>query len=153
MERSKLPETERKDFYLFVDEFQNFVTQSFATILSEARKYRLNLTLAHQYLDQLTDVVRDAVFGNVGTLVSFRVGNPDAEHLGKQFEVRPEDLQNLPAYNIYLKLMIDGTQSKAFSAITFPSQYPTYDPAHLVKNSRERYGRDARKKIDQWLSQ
>jgi CxxC-x17-CxxC domain-containing protein len=126
MERVRIPEEERKDFYLYVDEFQNFATESFANILSEARKYRLNLTIAHQYTAQLREgvstAVRDAVFGNVGTMIIFRVGADDAEFLEKEFE--PEftiqDLVNLPNYNIYLKLMIDGVTSRPFSAITLP---------------------------------
>ncbi len=126
MERVRIPEDERKDFYLYVDEFQNFATDSFANILSEARKYRLNLTLAHQYIGQLiTDTstaVRDAVFGNVGTMIVFRVGAADAEFLEKEFEPEftPQDIVNLPNYNIYLKLMVDGITSRPFSATTLP---------------------------------
>ncbi|MFA6355441.1 MAG: CxxC-x17-CxxC domain-containing protein, partial [Candidatus Paceibacterota bacterium] len=126
MERVRIPEDERKDFYLYVDEFQNFATDAFANILSEARKYRLNLTVAHQYTAQLENKdgskVRDAVFGNVGTMIIFRVGGDDAEFLEKEFE--PEftalDLVNLPNYNIYVKLMIDGVTSRPFSATTLP---------------------------------
>ncbi|HEB01417.1 MAG TPA: DUF87 domain-containing protein, partial [Candidatus Portnoybacteria bacterium] len=110
MSRVNIPEEERKDFYLYVDEFQNFATESFANILSEARKYRLDLIIAHQYITQMLEPVRDAVFGNVGTLIAFRVGAADAEFLEKEFE--PEfnmnDLVNLTKYNVYLKLMIDG---------------------------------------------
>ncbi len=126
MSRIDTPEDQRQDFYLYVDEFQNFATEAFAGILSEARKYRLSLILAHQYIAQLEDgastVVRDAVFGNVGTMISFRVGAADAEFLEKEFE--PEfmmnDLVNLAKYQIYLKLMIDGVSSRAFSATTLP---------------------------------
>src|ERR1700690_3605091 len=112
MERVRIPEEHRKDFYLYVDEFQNFVTDAFAGILSEARKYRLNLTVAHQYTAQLvvdkSSAVRDAVFGNVGTMIIFRVGADDADFLEKEFdpEFTPGDLVNLPNYKIYLKLMI-----------------------------------------------
>jgi len=126
MERVRIPENERKDFYLYVDEFQNFVTDSFASILSEARKYRLNLTIAHQYIGQLvtkdSDTVRDAVFGNVGTMIIFRVGAADAEFLEKEFEPEfdPEDFVNLPNYHVYLKLMVDGVTSRPFSASTLP---------------------------------
>jgi len=126
MERVRIPENERKDFYLYVDEFQNFATDSFANILSEARKYRLNLTVAHQYTAQLQNEngskVRDAVFGNVGTMIVFRVGADDAEFLEKEFgpEFTAQDLVNLPNYNIYLKLMIDGITSRPFSATTLP---------------------------------
>jgi len=124
MERVRIPEDDRKDFYLYVDEFQNFVTDSFASILSEARKYRLNLTVAHQYTAQLVSpngsAVRDAVFGNVGTMVVFRVGADDADFLEKEFspEFTPEDIVNLPNYKVYLKLMIDGVTSRPFSAKT-----------------------------------
>lgn len=126
MERVRIPEDERKDFYLYVDEFQNFATDSFANILSEARKYRLNLTVAHQYTAQLENKdgskVRDAVFGNVGTMIIFRVGADDADFLEKEFEPEftAQDLVNLPNYNIYLKLMIDGVTSRPFSATTLP---------------------------------
>jgi CxxC-x17-CxxC domain-containing protein len=126
MERVRIPEEDRKDFYLYVDEFQNFATDSFANILSEARKYRLNLTVAHQYTAQLENKdgskVRDAVFGNVGTMIIFRVGADDADFLEKEFEPEfmAQDLVNLPNYNIYLKLMIDGITSRPFSALTLP---------------------------------
>jgi CxxC-x17-CxxC domain-containing protein len=126
MERVRIPEDERKDFYLYVDEFQNFATDSFSNILSEARKYRLNLTVAHQYTAQLENKdgskVRDAVFGNVGTMIIFRVGADDADFLEKEFEPEftAQDLVNLPNYNIYLKLMIDGVTSRPFSATTLP---------------------------------
>ncbi|MDO8664103.1 MAG: TraM recognition domain-containing protein, partial [Candidatus Liptonbacteria bacterium] len=126
MERVRIPEEERSDFYLYVDEFQNFATDSFAGILSEARKYRLNLIVAHQYIGQLvTDVstkVRDAVFGNVGTMILFRIGAADAEYLENEFE--PEfviqDMVNLPNYSVYLKLMVDGITCRPFSAKTLP---------------------------------
>ena len=126
MERVRIPEDERKDFYLYVDEFQNFATDSFANILSEARKYRLNLTVAHQYTAQLENKdgskVRDAVFGNIGTMIIFRVGADDADFLEKEFEPEftAQDLVNLPNYNVYLKLMIDGVTSRPFSALTLP---------------------------------
>lgn len=126
MERVRIPENDRKDFYLYVDEFQNFATDSFANILSEARKYRLNLIVAHQYTAQLENKdgskVRDAVFGNVGTMIIFRVGADDADFLEKEFEPEfmAQDLVNLPNYHIYLKLMIDGVTSRPFSATTLP---------------------------------
>lgn len=139
MERVRIPEEDRKDFYLYVDEFQNFATDSFVNILSEARKYRLNLIVAHQYIGQLitetTTAVRDAVFGNVGTIVSFRVGAIDAEFLEQEFspEFEQEDLIHLPNYNIYIKLMINGITSRPFSAKTIP---PT--SIDLEKNNREK---------------
>jgi len=114
-ELSKLP-----SFYLHVDEFQSFANESFADILSEARKYKLNLTIAHQYIEQMDEEVRDAVFGNVGTMIAFRVGAYDAEVLEKEFAPTfiVEDLVNLGIYQIYLKLMIDGVSSQPFSATT-----------------------------------
>ncbi len=151
MSRVDIPEKDRKDFYLYVDEFQNFATESFAGILSEARKYRLNLILAHQYIAQLVhdgnSTVRDAVFGNVGTLVTFRVGAADAEFMEPEFmpALTQEDLVNLPKYQIYLKLMIDGVTSNAFSASTLPPYEPPADAAEIVdkviKVSRERYAK------------
>ncbi|MDP2741214.1 MAG: type IV secretion system DNA-binding domain-containing protein, partial [bacterium] len=122
MSRVDISEEERNDFYLYVDEFQNFATESFANILSEARKYRLSLILGHQYITQMDETVRDAVFGNVGTLVSFRIGAEDAEFLEKEFapELTAQDLVSLPKYNIYLKLMIDGIAGSPFSAETLP---------------------------------
>jgi len=150
MERIKIPEEERVDFYLYVDEFQNFATDSFATILSEARKYRLNLILAHQYIGQLvTDVstrVRDAIFGNVGTKIVFRIGAADAEFLEKEFEpeLTVNDLVNLPNYAIYLKLMVNGVTSRPFSAITLPpfNIVPSEETAlNIIKMSRKNYSR------------
>jgi len=138
MERVRIPEDERKDFYLYVDEFQNFATDSFANILSEARKYRLNLTIAHQYTAQIDNKegnVKDAVFGNVGTMIIFRVGADDADFLEKEFEPEftAQDLVSLPNYNIYLKLMIDGITSRPFSATTLPPM--KIDPSSGVKDS------------------
>lgn len=122
MTRADIPEEQRKDFYLYVDEFQNFATDSFASILAEARKYRLNLIVAHQYITQLEEKIRDAVFGNVGTFISFRIGVEDAEIIAKEFEpvFNQNDLINIERYNAYLKLMINGTASRAFNMTTFP---------------------------------
>jgi CxxC-x17-CxxC domain-containing protein len=147
MSRVSIPESERKDFYLYVDEFQNFATESFANILSEARKYRLCLILAHQYIDQLVQgentVVKDAVFGNVGTMITFRVGAADAEFLEPEFEPEFEknDLINLGFGNIYIKLMIDGMSSRPFSANTLPPPTKTekINTEKIIKVSRERY--------------
>lgn len=143
MSRVDLPMEKRRDFYVYVDEFQNFSTESFANILSEARKYRLNLILAHQYIAQLHEKVRDAVFGNIGTMACFRTGAPDAEFLEKEFlpEFNAQDLVNLSKHHIYIKLMIDGITSKAFSAETLPP-YPA--PADspkdvIIENTRRRY--------------
>ncbi|MEI6379187.1 MAG: type IV secretion system DNA-binding domain-containing protein [Candidatus Falkowbacteria bacterium] len=122
MSRVDIAEKERNDFYLYVDEFQNFATESFANILSEARKYRLALIMAHQYIEQLNEKVKSAVFGNVGTLVVYRVGATDASSLVKEFApvFTEEDLVNLPKYNLCIKLMIDGIASDPFSARCLP---------------------------------
>jgi type IV secretory pathway TraG/TraD family ATPase VirD4 len=118
--RTDIPEEQRRDFHVYLDEFQNFTTLGLATMLSELRKYRVNLVLAHQYLSQLELEVRDAILGDVGTLVSFRLGVPDAEIISKEFypNFSVDDLINLPNYNIYLKLMIEGRVSKLFSPET-----------------------------------
>jgi hypothetical protein len=123
MSRVDIPEEERQDFYAYIDEFQNFSTDSFAEILSEARKYRLSLILAHQYVEQLSEIVRGAVFGNVGTTIVFRIGAADAEFMEREFTpvLTIEDLVNLPKWRIYLKLMIDGVTSQPFSADTLPN--------------------------------
>ena len=157
MGRIDIPENERKDFYLYVDEFQNFSTESFASIFSEARKYRLDLVLAHQYIAQLNEQVKDSIFGNVGTLVSFRVGPEDAELLEKYFvpEFSQEDLINLPNYNFYVKLMINGILSKGFSAMNIPpSSLPRQSfIQEIIKYSREHYAalrEEVEKKIAHW---
>ncbi len=162
MSRTDIPEHERKDFYLYVDEFQNFATESFATILSEARKYRLNLIVGHQYIAQLeqdrSTKVRDAIFGNVGTIVLFRIGAADAEFLETEFEpiFTPNDMVNLPKYQIILKLMINGVASEPFSAITL-SPNPEYYSGNfdkVIKVSRERYTNpvlDVEEKISRWM--
>ena len=121
MARADIAEEKRKDFYLYVDEFQNFATDSFATILSEARKYKLNLVMANQYIDQMQDSVRWAVFGNVWSIISFQVGYSDADILKEVLwsELWENDLSNLPKYSIYLKQLIDWMPSPVFSAKTF----------------------------------
>ncbi|MBI5734124.1 MAG: type IV secretion system DNA-binding domain-containing protein [Candidatus Kerfeldbacteria bacterium] len=142
MSRIDVPENERLDFFMYVDEFQNFITESFATILSEARKYRLDLTIAHQYIEQLGEVVKPAVFGNVGTMMLFQVGAEDAEFLEKEFgpTFTSEDLVSLPKYHIYIKLMIDGVTSSPFSATTLPPVgLRTNNREKVIKVSRERY--------------
>jgi len=131
------------NFYLYVDEFQSFANKSFADILSEARKYKLNLTIAHQYIEQMEEEVRDAVFGNVGTMVTFRVGAFDAEVLEKEFApaFTAEDLVNLGFTQIYLKLMIDGVSSQPFSATTMaPIARPEINfKDAVIKHSREQF--------------
>jgi len=142
MSRVDIEEEDRKDFYLYVDEFQNFATDSFANILSEARKYRLNLVIAHQYIEQLGEVVKPAVFGNVGTMIVFRVGANDAEELVKEFtpQYEEQDLVNIPKYNCYLKLMINGIASEPFSATGLPPfTGNTGIEEEVIRFTREQY--------------
>lgn len=122
MARADTEEEDRRDFYLYVDEFQNFATESFAVILSQARKYRLNLIIAHQYIAQMPEIVASAVFGNVGTIVAFRVGAADGAALAREFEpvFNANDLVNLDNYHIYLKMAIDARTAAPFSALTLP---------------------------------
>ncbi len=150
MGRSELPEDQRKDFYLYIDEFQNFVTDSISTILSEARKYRLDLVIAHQYMGQLTDDkgksdIRDAVLGNAGTLCTFRIGPEDADILAKEFAptFSAFDLINVPQYTCYTKLLIDNTASRPFNMSIYPPQKGNVELAKAIKElSRLKYGRD-----------
>lgn len=118
LSRADIRESDRRDFYLYVDEFQNFTTLSVASMLSELRKYRVNMVFAHQYLLQLDPQVREAILGNVGTFISFRLGASDAEILEKEFypAFSTKDLISLPNYHTYLKLMINGMISDPFSA-------------------------------------
>ena len=146
MGRVSVPEEERRDFYLYIDEFQEFSTESFAGILAEARKYRLNLIMSHQYIEQLPDTVKAAIFGNIGTLISFRVGATDAEELVKEFSptFMEEDLVNIPKYEMYLKLMIEGVASEPFSARGLPplnKEDETGNAEKAIRVSRERYAR------------
>ncbi|MDX1608086.1 MAG: type IV secretory system conjugative DNA transfer family protein, partial [Candidatus Spechtbacterales bacterium] len=144
MSRIDIPEAERRDFFLLVDEFQNFASEAFEGILSEARKYRLSLTLAHQYIAQMDEEVRDAVFGNVGTMVTFRIGAEDAEAVEKEFapQFMVEDFVNQPKYHIMLKLMIDGVTSPAFSARTLTPFEPEEESNReaIIEASRKKYG-------------
>jgi hypothetical protein len=146
MSRADVPEIEMQklpNFYLYVDEFQSFANESFADILSEARKYKLNLTIAHQYIEQMSDEVRAAVFGNVGTMITFRVGAFDADVLEKEFApvFVAEDLVNLGFTQIYLKLMIDGIGSHPFSATTLPPIAPPEKSIRkdVIENSRKQF--------------
>ena len=157
MSRADVPDRVMKmlpNFYLFVDEFQNFANASFADILSEARKYKLNLTIAHQYVEQMDEFVRAAVFGNVGTMMVFRVGATDAELLEKEFspDFTMEDLVNLGFTQIYLKLMIDGLTSPPFSAVTLP---PIAHPdvsyvKEIIDASREQFAK-SRTEVEEFI--
>ena len=142
LSRVDLPEENRKPFYLYVDEIHSFITLSFADILSEARKYGLNLILAHQYIDQLDERIRAAIFGNIGTIISFRVGAEDAKYLAQEFApiFDEADLINLPNFHIYLKLMIDGVTSQPFSAITLKlREMNTSHKKEIIEFSRKQY--------------
>jgi len=146
MSRSDIERIEdRRPFYLYVDEFQNFATDSFATILSEARKYGLNLTVANQYISQMSENVRDAVFGNVGTMISFRVSADDAPILAKQFEPQfePNDLLQMHNRNFIINMVIKGEKAPAFNATTLTLPAPQIDntPA-IIENTRRNYSRD-----------
>jgi len=154
MSRVDTPEEQRRDFYLYVDEFQNFSTDSFAAILSEARKYRLNLITAHQYIEQLDENVRNAVFGNIGTLFSFTIGPKDAEFLAKFFApvFNETDLVNIQKYNAYLRLLVDNTALPPFSVETKVDPYPeSAEIAASVKQlSRLKYGKE-REDVEQGI--
>src|SRR3990167_1155799 len=144
MNRSFVKEEDRRDFFMYVDEFQNFATSSFIKILSEARKYRLSLTLANQYIEQLDETVQKAIFGNVGTLMSFVVGAHDAELLTKEFaEIYTEnDLVSLGKYETVMKLSIDGMTSAPFPATTLPlPAVKNENREAIIRHSKERYGR------------
>jgi hypothetical protein len=125
--RADTPPAERRDFFVYIDEFQSFTTLALANMFSEMRKYRVGFTVAHQYLHQLEPDVRHAVLGNAGSIISFRVGVEDAPYLVREFHERfaEIDLLQLPNYRIYLKLMIDGTPSKPFSAVTLAPSIPS----------------------------
>lgn len=146
------------NFFLFVDEFQNFANESFADILSEARKYKLNLTVAHQYIAQMDENVSAAIFGNVGTMITFRVGPTDAEFLEKQFAptFSVEDIVNLGKYQIYLSLMIDGIGSRPFSARTMPP-VPKEGPSlkeEIIKSSQRNFAQPralVEARIEKWF--
>jgi hypothetical protein len=151
LSRTDMPQEKRKDFYLYIDEFQNFTTDSISSILSEARKYNLNLIIAHQYIGQLVvnqnTGIRDAVFGNVGTWVVFKVGSDDAEVLQKEFSpvFNPFDLINVEKYTAYIKLLIDNTTSRPFSIQTvspIPGVKSDDLAAKIKALSRLKFGQD-----------
>ncbi len=160
MSRAELPEPELNklpNFYLYVDEFQSFANESFANILSEARKYKLALIMAHQYIEQMSEEVTAAVFGNVGTQIMFRVGATDAEHLEKEYApvFTAEDMVNLGFTQIYLKLMIDGVASHPFSAVTMPPILPPKKSSKedVILSSRQLYAKPreaVEKEINEW---
>lgn len=151
MSRANIPEDERQDFCLYVDEFQNFATESFATIMSEARKYRLNLIVANQFTTQLSEEIRDAVFGNMGTIVAFRVGQNDVEALSRYFRpvFEPDDLLRVPNYNAIVRTLINGVPTQPFSMAALPSLGTPNEKlgAALKQLSAAKFGR-ARATVD-----
>lgn len=159
LKRTTQPEEERRDFYLYIDECQNLSTEIFASILSEARKYRLNLILAHQYLEQIPKEIKSAILGNVGTLITFRLGLEDALELENEFKAKftVADLENIGKHQIYLKLAIDGVTSQPFSARTILpkiGQDFRNNVEGIIKTSRQKYGiprEIVEDKINRWL--
>lgn len=156
--RSSIREEDRKDTFLYVDEFQNFATSAFANILSEARKYRLNLTFAHQYIEQLPEEVRATIFGNVGNIISFRVGGEDAQVCVKEFEpiFNVNDFLNLDMRNFFIKMSINGQTSKPFSAITLDVEKSKEDKTQkIIESSRKHWSKtrkDVEEEIQSWES-
>ncbi|MDP1883978.1 MAG: TraM recognition domain-containing protein, partial [Candidatus Moranbacteria bacterium] len=145
LSRVDIPEDQRVDFYLYLDEFQNVTTNSMAQILSEARKYKLVLILAHQFIAQLKEEISKAVFGNVGSMVSFRVGPEDAEFLQKQFEpvFTANDLVNVDNYNCFARILVNNVLTKPFNMATYPPTKGDQEVANAFKElSRLKYGRD-----------
>lgn len=155
MARADIAFKDRRDFYLYIDEFQNFATESFAVILSEARKYKLSLIVANQYTTQLDEKIRDAIFGNVGTIVSFTLGYDDAQIMALQYKemATPNDFLSLPRFKAYIKLMTDGIISDPFSMSTLPLSSPEASEEtkdKVKKQSRQRYGME-RQKLEELL--
>lgn len=142
--RQDITEEKRTPFFLYVDEFQNFITEVFATILSESRKYKLSLNITNQYIAQLDEKIRDAVIGNAGTLISFRVGAADAEFLTKEFDpLKPDDMTNIDKYNFYIKMLIDGAPSKPFNGQSMApeTEYNETLGKAVAELSRLKYGK------------
>ena len=155
LSRVDVPEEKRTDFYLYMDEFQNFTTESIATILAEARKYKLCLTIAHQFIGQLEDKIKNAVFGNVGSMACFRIGAEDAEFVVKQYEpvFSQQDMVNIDNFNAYLKLLIDGQTTRAFNIMTYPPEKGDPKTAEMAKEfSRVKYGRE-KAKVEKEISE
>jgi hypothetical protein len=157
MSRANIPQVKRRDFFLYVDEFQSFASDSFTSILSEARKYRLCLTLSHQYTDQLRPEIRDAVFGNVGSIAAFRVGRKDAELLEKEFgDLYPaKQFVDLRNHEICAKILNDGQHGDPFLGRTLPVWGEQHNHREtIVRRSREKYGaprKTVEDKIRRWL--
>jgi hypothetical protein len=156
--RAKMKEEERRDFYFYVDEFQNFATDAFSSILSEARKYRLDLTIAHQYIAQLPEEVKATAFGNVGSMITFAIGGDDASYLSKEFSpvFTPDDMINLNTREMYVKMSVDGRVTKPFSAVTIDVPKPEFDYSiEIVDHSRISYGKNrvhVEQEINRWTT-
>lgn len=156
--RAKIPEEQRKDFYFYVDEFQNFATDAFSSILSEARKYHLDLTIAHQYIAQLPDEVKATAFGNVGSMIAFAVGGDDAAYLAKEFSpvFSPDDMINLNVREMYIKMSVDGKLTTPFSATTLTVPKPSFDySVEIVDHSRMTYAKNrvtVENEINRWTT-
>ena len=155
MKRVNIPQEEREDFYLYIDEFQNFTTESIATILSEARKYKLNLILANQFMPQLEDEIRDAVIGNVGTIMAYRVGEDDAEFLENKFspEFSSFDLSNISNYHYITKMIVDGNLTSPFKVkAPYPKEGDKGQVKSIKKLSKQKYGRP-KKRVEQKMKE
>jgi len=154
LSRADVVKEKRRDFNLYIDEFQNFTTDSISTILSEARKYGLNLTVAHQFIAQLNEKIRDSIFGNVGSIISFRVGPQDAEFLTRQFSptFNENDLMNIDNFNAYARILINGQTSKPFNIRTVAPEAGNSEVGERLKEmSRQKYGRDRQEVEDEIL--
>jgi len=159
LKRSQIPENQRRDFFLYIDELQSFVTDDFPSILSEARKYRLNIAgMANQFISQLPENISSSILGNVGTLISFNIGSEDSEILAEEFypEFTKEHFQNLPKHSVYLKLSIDGSTSTPFSAETLPELIAPQisNSEKIIEQTRQRYcthKNAVEGKIEKWL--
>lgn len=158
MQRAKIDESKRRDFYLYVDEFQNFANDSFIKILSEARKYGLALTITHQYIDQIDKELVNAIFGNVGTVLNYVVGNKDAEILAKEYHpyLTPNDLVNMDRFNLALKMTIDGQQSKPFTAVALKPFYKKIGKSEEIRDlSRKKFAKSKEEielKLSKWAN-
>ncbi len=157
MSRTDMPEEKREAFHLYIDEFQNFTTDSFISILSEARKYRLCLTLSHQYLDQLREEIRDAVLGNAGTILAFRISPGDAEALTADLGYSPSHLAKLNNRQICVKLLEKGEYGETFMGQTYPPAAKRYGRRDQhIQRSREKYGKpraSVEGKIERWMGE
>jgi len=145
LSRADVTEEQRPDFHLYIDEFQNVTTKSISSGLSEARKYHLNFMLAHQFIGQLDEPTQKAIFGNIGSMMVFRVGADDAKYLVTQYgpTFDEQDLVNLDNYNAALRLLVNGETSKPFNMITLPPKPGNTETANLIKElSRAKYGRN-----------